>query len=211
MTRHIRLIGACRADREQWLADNITPLFSVRCHQRLRGPYTGVDTILAAVLPEAAQRWPDLVEQHRFELLYGIPELAAVIGRAPATLASDSPFRERTRFFASDMLRCMSQGIVTFLLAHAERLLAAGDPMPVLVFEDIQAAEPTTQEFLALLLRRCDPAVLRLVVSSRPRDRDCAPGPSPITANAAATRRAVARWPSRRRSGIASKSDSPPR
>jgi tetratricopeptide (TPR) repeat protein len=165
MTRHIRLTGACRADREQWLADNITPLFSVRCHQRLRGPYTGVDTVLAAVLPEAAQRWPDLVEQHRFELLYGIPELAEVIGRAPATLASDSPFRERTRFFASDMLRCMSQGIVTFLLARAERLLAAGEPMPVLVFEDVEAAEPTTQEFLALLLRRCDPAVLRLVVS----------------------------------------------
>ena len=65
MTRHIRLIGACRADREQWLADNITPVFSVRCHQRLRGPYTGIDTVLATVLPEAARRWPDLVEQHR--------------------------------------------------------------------------------------------------------------------------------------------------
>jgi tetratricopeptide (TPR) repeat protein len=165
MNRHIRLTGARRADREQWLADNIAPVFSVRCHQRLRGPYTGVDTLLAAVLPEAARRWPDLVEQHRFELLYGIPELAAIIGPAPATLASDSPFRERTRFFASSMLRCMSQGIVTFLLAHAERLLAAGEPMPVLVFEDVQAAEPTTQEFIALLLRRCDPAVLRLVVS----------------------------------------------
>jgi tetratricopeptide (TPR) repeat protein len=165
VTRHIRLTGACRADREQWLADNITPVFSVRCHQRLRGPYTGVDTVLAAVLPVAVQRWPDLVEQHRFELLYGIPELAEIIGPAPATLASDSPFRERTRFFASDMLRCMSQGIVTFLLAHAERLLAARERMPVLVFEDVQAAEPTTQEFMALLLRRCDPAVLRLVVS----------------------------------------------
>jgi tetratricopeptide (TPR) repeat protein len=165
MTRHIRLIGARRADREQWLADNITPAFSVRCHQRLRGPYTGVDTILAAFLPEAARRWPDLVEQHRFELLYGIPELAEIIGPAPATLASDSPFRERTRFFASDMLRCMSQGIVTFLLAHVERLLAAGERPPVLVFEDVQDAEPTTQEFMALLLRRCDPAALRLVVS----------------------------------------------
>ena len=170
MTRHIRLTGACRADREQWLADNITPVFSVRCHQRLRGPYTGVDTVLAAVLPEAAQRWPGLVEQHRFELLYGIPELAEIIGPAPGTLASDSPFRERTRFFASDMLRCMSQGIVTFLLAHAERVAAAGERMPVLVFEDASAAEPTTQEFMALLLRRADPAVLRLVVSGEDKD-----------------------------------------
>jgi tetratricopeptide (TPR) repeat protein len=165
VTRHIRLTGACRADRELWVANNIASAFGVRCHQRLRGPYTGVDTLLAAILPEAARRWPDLVEQHRFELLYGMPELAEIIGPAPRTLASDSPFRERTRFFAADMLRCMSQGIVTFLLAHAERTLAAGERMPVLVFEDVHAAEPTTQEFIALLLRRCDPAVLRLVVS----------------------------------------------
>jgi tetratricopeptide (TPR) repeat protein len=165
VTRHIRLIGACRADREQWVADNIAPVLGVRCHQRLRGPYTGIDTVLATVLPEAARRWPDLVEQHRFELLYGMPELAQIIGPAPRTMASDSPFRERTRFFGSDMIRCMSQGIVTFLVAHAERLLAAGERMPVLVFEDVHAAEPTTQEFIALLLRRCDPAVLRLVVS----------------------------------------------
>jgi tetratricopeptide (TPR) repeat protein len=165
VTRHIRLVGAHRADREEWIANNIAPALGVGCHQRLRGPYTGVDTVLAAVLPEAARRWPDLVEQHRFELLYGIPELAEIIGPAPRTLASDSPFRERTRFFSSDMIRCVSQGIVTFLLAHAERMLAAAERMPVLVFEDVHAAEPTTQEFIALLLRRCDPAVLRLVVS----------------------------------------------
>jgi tetratricopeptide (TPR) repeat protein len=165
VTRHIRLIGAFRADREQWIANNTVSAFAVRCHHRLRGPYTGVDTLLAAVLPEAARRWPDLVEQHRFELLYGMPELAQVIGPAPRTMASDSPFRERTRFFGSDMIRCMSQGIVTFLLAHAEHMRSAGERMPVLVFEDVHAAEPTTQEFIALLLRRCDPAVLRLVVS----------------------------------------------
>ena len=165
MTRHIRLIGGRQADREQWAADNVAPALSARCHQRLRGPYTGVDTILAAVLPEAAWRWPDLVEQHRFELLYGMPELAEIIGPAPRTLASDSPFRERTRFFSSDMIRCMSQGIVTFLLAHVERMLCACERMPVLVFEDVHAAEPTTQEFIALLMRRGDPAALRLVVS----------------------------------------------
>jgi tetratricopeptide (TPR) repeat protein len=165
MPRHIRLIGARRADRERWVADNVAPVLSARCHRRLRGPYTGVDAVLAFVLPEAARRWPDLVEQHRFELLYGMPELAEIIGPAPRTLASEAPFRERTRFFASDMIRCMSQGIVTFLLAHAERVRAAGEPMPVVVFEDVHAAEPTTQEFIALLLRRCDPAVLRLVVS----------------------------------------------
>lgn len=165
MTSHIRLVGARRADREEWVASNIQGAILARCHQRLRGPYTGVDTVLAAVLPEAARRWPDLVERHRFELLYGMPELAQVIGPAPRTLAAAAPFRQRTRFYGSDMIRCMSQGIVTFLIAHAARGLAAGELPPTLVFEDVPAAEPTTQEFVALLLRRCDAAALRLVVS----------------------------------------------
>jgi tetratricopeptide (TPR) repeat protein len=165
VTSHIRLVGTRRADREEWVASNIHGAILARCHQRLRGPYTGVDTVLAEVLPEAAGRWPDLVERHRFELLYGMPELAQVIGPAPRTLAGDAPFRQRTRFYGSDMIRCMSQGIVTFLIAHAARGLAAGDPPLALVFEDIPSAEPTTQEFVALLLRRCDATALRIVAS----------------------------------------------
>ena len=165
MTRHIRLVGGRRADREQWVAQHLGPAILARCHRRLRGPYTGVDTVLAAVAPEAARRWPGLLEQHRFELLYGIPELEDVIGAAPRTLAADSPFRERTRFFSADLIRCVSQGIVTFLTAHAKRVLAAGELMPAVVFEEVHAAEPTTQEFIGLLLRRCAPEALRLVVS----------------------------------------------
>jgi tetratricopeptide (TPR) repeat protein len=164
VTRHIYLAGSRRADREQWVANNVGPVIPARCHRQLRGPYTGVDTVLAAVLPEAIRRWPDVVEQHRFELLYGMPELAEIIGPAPRTLASDAPFSQRTRFFSADLVRCMSQGIVTFLLAHAGRIRAAGQRMPALVFEEVHAAEPTTQEFIALLLRRCDPAALPLVI-----------------------------------------------
>jgi tetratricopeptide (TPR) repeat protein len=165
VTSHIRLIGARRADREEWVASQLRDAISARCHQRLRGPYTGVDTVLAAVLPDAARRWPDLVERHRFELLYGMPELAQVIGPAPRTLAADAPFRQRTRFYGSDMIRCMSQGIVTFLIAHAARVRGAAEPPLTLVFEDMHAAEPTTQEFVALLLRRGAADALRLVVS----------------------------------------------
>jgi tetratricopeptide (TPR) repeat protein len=165
MTRHIRLVGDRRADREEWGAQHLGPAILARCHRRLRGPYTGVDTILAAIVPGAARRWPRLVEQHRFELLYGIPELAEVIGPPPRTLAAEAPFRERTRFFSSDMIRCMSQGIVTFLTAHAEHIQAAGERRQTVVFEEVHAADPTTQEFIGLLLRRCDPDALRLVIS----------------------------------------------
>ncbi|WP_165845719.1 tetratricopeptide repeat protein [Streptacidiphilus pinicola] len=141
-----------------------------RCHQRLRGPYTGVDTVLRAVLPEAVRRWPDLVEFHRVELLYGMPELADLVGPAPRTLANDSSFTERTRFFGSGMIRCMSQGIVSFLLGHAERLASSGGLPLHLVFDEVDQAEPTTQEFLALLLRRADPAQLQVTVCVRPSE-----------------------------------------
>ena len=165
MTSHIRLAGVRRADREQWVASNIQGAILAHCHRRLRGPYTGVDTVLTEVLPVSARLWPDLLERHRFELLYGMPELVQVIGPAPRTLAADAPFRQRTRFYGSDMIRCISQGIVTFLIAHAARALAAGQAPLTFVFEDIPAADPTTQEFVALLLRRCDAAALRLVIS----------------------------------------------
>ena len=65
MTRHIRLTGTSRAARTAWASQEIGSALVVRCHRRLRGPYTGVDTVLSALLPEASQRWPELVELRR--------------------------------------------------------------------------------------------------------------------------------------------------
>ncbi|MEU2632495.1 hypothetical protein, partial [Kitasatospora sp. NPDC007106] len=71
----------------RWIVSELPPLsprpaaaeIVAGCHRRLRGPYTGVDTVLRAVLPEAVRRWPELVDFHRVELLYGMPELADLI------------------------------------------------------------------------------------------------------------------------------------
>src|SRR5689334_9681572 len=139
--RHLRLRGARRADRQRHLASVLGDVHVITavCHQRLRGPYTGVDTILRALLPEALRRWPELVAQHKVELLYGIPELADLIGPAPTTLASAGPFSQRTRFYGAQMIRCMSQGVVTFLIDLARRRSEAGDEPLCLVFEDMHA------------------------------------------------------------------------
>ncbi|MEU0878279.1 tetratricopeptide repeat protein [Lentzea sp. NPDC005914] len=172
--RHLRLRGARRADRQRHLVSMLgdAGVITAVCHHRLRGPYTGVDTILRALLPDALRRWPELVAQHHVELLYGIPELAELIGPAPSTLASAGPFSQRTRFYGAQMIRCMSQGVVTFLIDLAARRAEAGDAPLCLVFEDMHAAEPTTSEFVALLARRCDPATLRVVVSTVDRIAD---------------------------------------
>ncbi|MFQ3555295.1 tetratricopeptide repeat protein [Streptomyces gramineus] len=164
MTGHLRIVGTTRGDRLHAVAAHTRRALVVRCHQRLRGPYTGVDTVLRTVLPDAHSRWPELVEEHRVALLYGMPELAQLIGPPPRTLADDAPYEERTRFFGAGWIRCMSQGIVTFLLEHVRRAQDA-DAFEI-VFEEAHAAEATTQELIALLLRRADPRLLRVVVSA---------------------------------------------
>ena len=164
MTGHLLITGAGRGDRLRAVAAHTGQALVVRCHRRLRGPYTGVDTVLRALLPEAHRRWPDLVEEHRVALLYGMPELAHIIGPPPRTLADDAPYEERTRFFGAGWVRCMSQGIVGFLLEHTRRVRRS-TPFEI-VFEEAHAAEETTQELIALLLRRADPRVLRVVVSA---------------------------------------------
>jgi tetratricopeptide (TPR) repeat protein len=170
VTQHLHIVGLRRADRldtaEALAADPVI----VRCHRRLRGPYTGVDEMLSVVLADAIHRAPDLVERHRVELLYGIPELVDVIGPGPRTLASESPFKQRTRFFGADMVRCMNHGIVTFLVAYARRVRDAGGTVATLVFDEVHAADPTTQELVAILLRRADPTLLRVVAGSAPAE-----------------------------------------
>jgi hypothetical protein len=55
--------------------------------------------VLRAYVPDAFRRWPELVEAHRVELLYTIPELSADIGPEPETLVGSTPYEERTRYF----------------------------------------------------------------------------------------------------------------
>jgi tetratricopeptide (TPR) repeat protein len=62
----------------------------------------------------------------------------------------------------------MSQGVISLLLEYGRRLSAQwldGGPLR-LAFDDVDAAESTEQELLALLVRRADPASLHVVIGS---------------------------------------------
>ena len=167
MNRHLHVVGARARDRRGPLdrAGGPTAVIGY-CDKRLRGPYTGVDTVLAAVLPDAYRRWPELVDYHRLEILEGMPELSELIGAAPRTLANDAPFGERTRWYEASLVRCLSQGIVTFLREYARRVRAAGSPLPPLVFDAVHCADATTQEFIALFVRRIGADLWPVVVGS---------------------------------------------
>jgi tetratricopeptide (TPR) repeat protein len=169
MTRsapHLFVTATRRVARQDTFAALAAPKLTVSCHARRRGPYSGIGDILTVVVPDAHRRWPELVDAHRLELLFAAPELAAIIGPGPESLVSLTPHEERTRYSAHGLVRAMSQGIVTFLIAYAGRSREAGDGPLTIALDDIDAAEFTAQEFAGLVVRRADPAVLRVVVGA---------------------------------------------
>src|SRR5437879_3115485 len=162
---HVLIAGSRRADRLKAITDY--PLDQMAsCHERRSGPFTGLRAVLRSVVPEANKAWPELVDTHRVVLTYLIPELSDVVGAAPRTLVDSTPHEERTRYFGNDWIRGMSQGVTTCLLAHARRTADVRGAPLTLVLDDIDAADRTEQEFVAILLRRADPGVLRLVLGS---------------------------------------------
>jgi len=165
MTRHLHVVGARARDRRPILERPAGVVFA-SCHQGLRGPYTGVDTVLWAVLSDIYAKWPELVDYHRLEIIESIPELSELIGPGPITLAKDAPFVERTRWYGNTMTRCFSQGIITMLREYARRLRETGSVPPTLVFDDVQFAENTAQEFVALFVRRVDADLWPVLVGS---------------------------------------------
>jgi len=166
MPRNVHVVGALARDRRPFLGEEAESSILVHCHRGLRGPYTGLDSILASIMPGAYQQWPELVNFHRLELLDAVPELSELIGPAPPTLAGDAPFVERTRWFGPLMIRVINQGIVTFMREYALRTLVAGGQLPVLIFDSAQDADITTQEFIALFARRVGADIWPIVVGS---------------------------------------------
>ena len=163
---HLFVVGHRRTARRATFSALAAPDIVVSCHARLRGPYSGTGRILQALTADAQRRWPELVDAHRIELLYAVPELSEIIGPAPEMLVSTTPHEERTRYFGHSLIRAMSQGIVTFLNACGARMRAErGRPLAI-ALDDVHAAEVTEQELVGLLVRRADPDVLRVAVGA---------------------------------------------
>lgn len=165
--QHLWVVGPSRAARRAAMTA-VRPDLTVSCHTRRRGPYAGIIELLNDIVPRAHRRWPDLVAHHVVELLYTVPELTGQIGPAPDTLVGTTPHEERTRYFGRHWIRANSQGVITFLIGYA-RLLREAEPTAApltLALDDLHAAEPTAQEFVALLVRRAEAGLLRVVVGT---------------------------------------------
>ncbi|WP_380283843.1 tetratricopeptide repeat protein [Kitasatospora purpeofusca] len=160
---HVLVTGSLRRDRAAARAALALPqplLPEVSAHRRLRGPYTAAGTLLRAVVPAAAERWPELVAAHEVELLTAAPELRGRVPAARETLTSLAVPQERTRFYSRWRTLRIAHGLQEFL---AELLTRRAEGPHALVVEDLDHADPTDLEFLSVLLRRTDPALLTVV------------------------------------------------
>ena len=106
---------------------------------------------------------PHVATRHDVELLAVAPELADVLPLRRATLTALTSPRNRTRFYPSGRTTRLAHGLVEFV---ADVVGATGGPTLVLV-TDVDDADPTDLEWLAILLRRSDPGRCRVVVHTR--------------------------------------------
>jgi tetratricopeptide (TPR) repeat protein len=160
---HVWIVGDRATSRSRQATITGDAGISVNCHRRLRGPYSGTTVVLNALVPEARRLCPGLVTEFLPSILYAAPDLAGAVGPAPPILTFSTPHEERTRFFGLGYVRAVSHALVTFLDEYARR--PGGGPL-TLFFDNVHAADPAEQEFLALALRRARPDRLRLLIGS---------------------------------------------
>jgi tetratricopeptide (TPR) repeat protein len=165
--RHLVLVGERRHDRRAHrdalpLPASVVPALPVvDAHRRLRGPYTVAGTLMRALVPDALAHHPGLVTAHEVEILTVAPELRDLVPATLETLTSLAVPEERTRFYSALRTLRIAHGLMEFL---RDLITATGQGTRSLVVDDLDRADPTDREFVAILLRRMDPAVLTVVV-----------------------------------------------
>lgn len=167
-SRHYFLAAERRADRAAAVAGLPLPpqwLAPISANRRLRGPYAAGGALVRAIVPAALDRWPDLVTRHKTELLTIAPELREWVPVSQETLTSLAVPVERTRFYSALRTLRLAHGITEFIIEYLRR---SGDIGGSVVIDDIHHADYTDQELLAVMLRRIDPALLRIVVCGTP-------------------------------------------
>ncbi len=140
-----------------------SPALLLSAHRNLRGPYTFGGALVAALADEFLAHAPDLLQAHDIEVLTLAPALQDRLSGGRQTLTSTAVPQERTRFYSRMRTARLSHGLTNLLRAALGRV---GGGRHVIV-TDLEAADPTDQELVAILARRLDPALLRLTVVTR--------------------------------------------
>lgn len=162
-SRHRFIRAPRRSDRSRLIGTlDLPPVLAdtVDAHRRRGGPYTAAGTVMAAVVPAILADNPDLVRAHDIELLSAAPDLRGIVPATRETLTSLAVPEERTRFYSRLRTLRIANGLCELLRDHVRTL----DGPRTLVLENVEHADPTDAEWLAVMLRRIDPRLLSLVV-----------------------------------------------
>lgn len=143
------------------------PDIQVRCHRRLRGPYTGANALLRTVVPELLAADGELVAARATEVVTMAVELSPIIPVPPQTLTNLANRAERTRFYSVARTLRLSHGITELVLDWARLVHPEG---MIIEFLDLDDADPTDRELVSVLLRRCDPSLLTIVAEASSSD-----------------------------------------
>jgi tetratricopeptide (TPR) repeat protein len=167
--------GTHRADRERAVAQLPLPprLATLDAHRRLRGPYTATGTLLRQILPAVLALRPELGPRHYIEIATSAPELADLVPPTLTSLEWRVGAEERTRYYSRLHTLNIANGLAELLRDYLADL---GCGPRSVVFENVHEADPTDQEFIAVLLRRSDLSALTVVVSTGPGPLLEAPG-----------------------------------
>lgn len=115
-----------------------------------------------------ADAWPtlpELVAAHEIEILTVAPELRGTVPATRETLTSLAVPAERTRFYSRLRTLRIAHGITELVRDHT--LLCGAGPVTLAV-DDLDNADPTDRELVAVLVRRLDPALVTVVVGTGP-------------------------------------------
>jgi tetratricopeptide (TPR) repeat protein len=145
---------------------SLPPLLArVDAHRGLRGPYTAAGSVVRALLvPDALARFAELVGAHDIEVLTVAPELRGAVPCARETLTSLAPPEERTRYYPPARTARVAHGLVELV---RDLLLGMEAGPCTLVIDNPTEADPTDLEWIAILLRRIDPALVQIVICTR--------------------------------------------
>ncbi|WP_113701019.1 tetratricopeptide repeat protein [Nonomuraea lactucae] len=123
--------------------------------RRLHGPYTLGAALLRRLVPEALDRWPDLVAAHDIEIRAAAPCLPVPARRR--SLAERLPRAQRVLIPGPRRTLRIANGLAEFVRGHLDR----SGPLAVTV-DNLDEADPTDAELVEVLRRRLGPELLRI-------------------------------------------------
>ncbi|WP_431905457.1 tetratricopeptide repeat protein [Micromonospora carbonacea] len=190
MGSHHWIAADRRADHDRLRGTlELPPLLArIDAHRRLRGPFTAAGQLVRAIGVDALARCPELGPRHHIEILTAAPEFDGAVPHIRATLEHRPTSEARTRYQARLHTLRIAHGLTEFVRDY----LAALDGAPrAIVFANMQEADPTDREFVAVLLRRLDAARLTVVVETGTEPMQEPPGPVSVSLPATLRERTI--------------------